>query len=261
MFGKIRSLLGARSEQEFTAPEPTIETIIRPDQSFFAIGDIHGCADKLEKLLLQINTEADPKETIIFLGDAVDRGPDSAATLKTLMTLATGVDREVVVLMGNHERMMLDFIDDPSGRGARWLVNGGIETLESFGIKGVPPRPDAEDALDYADELEAAMPEGMQDWIRALPLHWQSGNVHCVHAGMNPEKSPDAQSERSLIWGHQNFLRHPRTDGICVVHGHTITAEPTICDGRIAVDTGAYRGKPLTAAHITSEGCRFIQAD
>lgn len=259
MFGKLKTLFGARQAPE-EASGPTIETVIAPERSFFAVGDIHGCAAQLDTLMGRIEAEAQGDEAVIFLGDAIDRGPASAQVLERLFAFARDHPGDAVVLMGNHERMMLDFIDDPSGRGARWLVNGGIETLESFGVSGAVPRPDAEEALDLADRLEAALPEGLQDWLRALPLHWQSGNVHCVHAAMNPDKAPGAQSDRSLLWGHPEFLRRPREDGVCVVHGHTIMPEPSVRDGRIALDTGAYRGGKLSAARLQAGDCRFLQA-
>jgi serine/threonine protein phosphatase 1 len=153
--------------------------------------------------------------------------------------------------------MLLDFIDDPLGDGARWLKYGGLDTLASYGIATTAA---TEDALDVANALEMALPDGMLAWLRDLPMRWSSGNVHCVHASMNPDKTPDAQSENALLWGHPSFFVKPRTDGQCVIHGHTIVPEGGMRDGRISIDTGAYRGGALTAVAISDRTAQFITA-
>jgi serine/threonine protein phosphatase 1 len=160
--------------------------------------------------------------------------------------------------MGNHEQMLLEFIDDPVGRGLRWLRNGGTQTLTSFGLKGVTAEANAEDLKEIACAFEAALPDGLQVWLRALPLQWRSGNVVCVHAAMDPAQSPDAQCARAQFWGNDDFFRHPRKDGIWVAHGHKIMKEPTVKDGRIAIDTGAYLTGRLIIAEIVPSGCRFL---
>ncbi len=235
---------------------------LAPAQPLYVIGDVHGSAALIEPLLDRIDadmTEAghgDPH--LVFLGDYVDRGEGSAAVLEHLRRLADDLPGSVTCLMGNHERMMLDFIDDPAGRGANWLANGGLQTLASFGVGGLGARPSLEDMSDAAEALSAALPDGLLDWLRALPLWWQSGNVVCVHAAMNPEKPPEAQDARALLWGHRAFFEAARTDDLWVVHGHTIVREPGITAGRIAVDTGAYHSGRLTAAAITTGTCRFL---
>ncbi|RKF12407.1 serine/threonine protein phosphatase [Roseovarius spongiae] len=235
---------------------------LAPTQPLYAIGDIHGSSALVEPLLARIDADiveaghADPH--LVFLGDYVDRGDGSASVLEHLRALQADLPGSVTCLMGNHERMMLDFLDDPAGRGARWLANGGLQTLASFGVGGIGARPSLEDMSDAAEALHAALPAGLEAWLRALPLWWQSGNVVCVHAAMNPEKPPEAQDNRALLWGHRRFFEIPREDGLWVVHGHTITREPTVAGGRIAVDTGAYHSGRLTAAAITEGGCRFL---
>ncbi|MEM9787642.1 MAG: metallophosphoesterase family protein [Pseudomonadota bacterium] len=257
MFRKLKTLLDVK---EAGAADNSHNTIIAPDRSMYAIGDVHGCDGQLTRLLDQIDADAQGDEPLVFLGDMIDRGPHSAKVLSTLFTLATQRADHVVVLMGNHERMMLDFIDDPSDTGARWLLFGGIDTLNSFGITGLTERPDAEDALEAAHALEAALPSGMLPWLRKLPFSWKNGNVCCVHAAMNPDKPVTEQSEKSLLWGHSQFFRQPRHDGVCVVHGHTIVAKPSIAAGRIAIDTGAYRGGRLSAVRLDPGAWRFLQA-
>lgn len=250
LFGGSRSAIAAE-DTAFSAP-------LSPEQPFYAIGDIHGRDDLLAALLSQLDGEGEAGSPVIFLGDYVDRGPDSAAVLTRLHELALQAPDQVVCLMGNHEKMLLEFIDDPAGRGLRWLRNGGSATLASFGLAGVTDKDDAEDLMDVADAFEGALPDGMQAWLRTLPLQWRSGNVVCVHAAMDPARGPDDQSSRVLLWGHKDFLHRVREDDIWVVHGHTIVKEPEARNGRIAIDTGAYQSGRLTAAEIRTGNCRFL---
>lgn len=258
MFKRLQSMLG-RKPSDVTSVEPSIETEPKPQAPFYAIGDIHGCLKEMDSLMSKIEAE-DINATIVFLGDYIDRGTQSAQILTRLYDLQTTTPDRMICIMGNHERMMLEFIDDPLGRGARWLVNGGIQTLQSFGIKPGKAKPDAEEAMDLADQLEEAMPKGMQSWLRDLPTQWSSGNVHCVHAAMDPTAAPDNQKERHLLWGHREFMTTPREDGECVVFGHVIVPKPDVRDGRIAIDTGAYKSGKLTAVHIDTDSWRFLQS-
>ncbi|QIE45252.1 serine/threonine protein phosphatase [Pseudohalocynthiibacter aestuariivivens] len=234
-----------------------------PDRPLYVIGDVHGRADLIEPLLQSIDADVSAHghtaPLLVFLGDYVDRGEHSDEVLVHLQELSTAMPDEVVCLMGNHEQMMLDFLDDPAGRGARWLVNGGLQTLASFRIGGLGLNSPVEDMADAGDALLAAMPAGMLDWLRTLPRWRQSGNVVCVHAAMNPARAPIDQDERAMLWGHRDFTTTRREDGLWVVHGHTIVKEPEMHNGRIAIDTGAYHSNRLTAAAITSEGCSFLQ--
>lgn len=229
---------------------------LSPDQTFYAIGDIHGCDTLLTDLLTRVEGQKDTASPVVFLGDYVDRGPASAAVLSRLYALSREAPYPIICLMGNHEKMLLEFIDDPVGGGLRWLRNGGIETLKSFGLTGVTAKSDMEDLMEVADAFETALPDGLQAWLRALPLQWRSGNVVCVHAAMDPAREPEDQSSRTLLWGHDDHS--PRTDGIWVVHGHTIVKEPMSKNGRIAVDTGAYQSGRLTAAEIKLGSYQFF---
>ncbi len=245
--------MGKRSDA--AAYNTSTENSLRPDAPFYAVGDIHGCVDLLQVLLGQIGRAAD--EQIVFLGDYIDRGPDSAATLKALYDLSHRRPGKVTFLLGNHEKMMCDFIDDPLGRGARWSQFGGRETLASYGID-IPMTPSSDELLEACDALEAALPSPILPWLRAMPLSWNSGNVWCVHAAMDPERAPDMQRSRTLLWGHKAFLGQRRQDDNCVVHGHTVVQNPSNRNSRIAVDTGAYMTGRLTAAYVSQESCEFI---
>ncbi len=209
---------------------------------------------------MDLLSRIDPNEDqqIVFLGDYVDRGADSAKTLRFLYEVAQRRPDQVVCLMGNHEKMMCEFIDDPLDRGARWLRNGGLATLASFGITGLAEKPTPDRAMEACDQLEAAIPKEVLDWLVDLPLSWHSGNVWCAHAAMDPDAPPQTQRSKTMLWGHPAFLKSPREDGICVVHGHTIVDQPFNANSRIAVDTGAHRTGRLTAAYIAPQTCEFI---
>lgn len=198
----------------------------------------------------------DPK--LVFVGDYIDKGPASAGVLKRLSELSAEFPENVTCLLGNHEQMMLDFLDAPSARYARWFRNGASHTVESFGL-AVPDTEDQADALG-ADLREALGP--LEDWLRALPLQHRSGNLTVVHAGMDPRRDIDDQAARILLWGHPEFLTHARNDGQWVAHGHTVMDLPVYADGRISVDTGAHQTGLLTCAVILPDGTvDFLQTD
>lgn len=221
------------------------------------VGDVHGRADLLDRLLGRIAACCGAGQALVFVGDYIDRGDDSAAVLERLRTLQHDRPGEVICLIGNHEAMMLAFLEAPDAAGPLWLGNGGAHTLASFGIR--PPDPAEAGALGRArDALRAALPAGTEAWLRALPASHRSGNLFVAHAGANPHAPAEAQAEDDLLWGHPDFLEVPRSDGLWVAHGHTICAAPSAADGRIAVDTGAYATHRLTAALISQGDCRFL---
>ena len=233
----------------------------RTEGRVLAMGDLHGRADLMEAALTAAAAEG--PATLVLLGDYVDRGPDAAAVLARAQALAEGRDAvpgldRVVALMGNHERMMLDMLDDPVRHGRRWLRYGGLDTLRSFGIGGLSDLATPPQLRDAADALRTAMPDGQDAWLRALPASWRSGDTFFVHAGLDPAAPPDGQPPKMAIWGHPDFLRMPRTDGLWVVHGHTIVDAPSAEAGRIACDTGAYETGRLTTAVLGEGPVRFL---
>lgn len=259
MFDRLRQFLrGARPDH---APVPFPEgapTILEPDQPFCAIGDVHGCFDLLEPLYTRIRSEFGPDLPVIFLGDLVDRGLSSADTLDFVRNLTETAPASHVALKGNHELMMLDFLHAPADRGHRWLRFGGAETLQSYGIAVLTDDPDQADLERYAFMLHDSAPPGLIHWMDCLPAHWQTGNMHCVHAAMAPDVSVLAQNPKVMIQGHRDFLRKVRRDGQTVVHGHTVVETPYAEGSRVAVDTGAFFTGRLTAAYIAPGECRFI---
>ena len=216
---------------------------LAPERPFYAIGDIHGCYDLLQGLLAQL----EPDIPVICLGDYIDRGPNSAEVLRFLHA-----NPQITCLMGNHEAMLLRFLAAPE-KNAAWLRHGGVETLESFGL--VPQ----EDLGALCDQLTAAMGAELIAWIQGLPTWWQSGNVVLTHAGADPRGAIADQPQDNLIWGHPDFHRLRRADGLWVVHGHVITSAPTQARGRINIDTGAFATGRLTAARVDPAEVRFIE--
>ena len=248
MAGRLGRLFGRREGN--AAPKPIAVDMppIAVDHPFVAIGDIHGCDDLLERLLSKLAVEA-PDAELVFVGDYIDRGEQNAEALRRLMQL-----EDATVLLGNHERMCLDFIDHPEEKGSRWLRYGGLQTLASFGVSGSP-----KDSVGLRDGLVAAMGEEMINWLRDLPLSYSNGNIHVVHAGADPEKPIEAQSEKALIWGHRRFGKQPRRDKFWVVHGHTIVDMPQVSRGVVSIDTGAYATGRLSAAIFAGNDVQFIQ--
>lgn len=252
----LRQFLPGKAGSEATLSAPP-----RPTPPVCIIGDIHGRADLLEAMLLLIGKE--PKAAtarLIFVGDLIDRGPDSAAVLSRVRQLVDYAPDRVICLMGNHERMMLDFLDDPT-EANRWLRHGAVETLASLGVQGRAEgdTPDAR-LQSLADALRDALPDGMEPWLRALPLWWQEGSLVAVHAGIEPDLPMEAQTAAAFLWGHPDFLLKPRTDGLWLAHGHIVVKTASAEAGRIAVDTGAWESGRLTAAWLDADGLKFIEA-
>ncbi|WP_136443319.1 metallophosphoesterase [Pacificoceanicola onchidii] len=239
------------SQTEFAAP-------IAPEAPFYAVGDLHGCDALFERLLIQLEKDAHPSARFICVGDYVDRGDDSARLLQRLHLLEKSAGGMMVCLMGNHERMLLDFLDDPPARGFRWQRNGGLQTLASYGLRGVPETGSETEWVTLSQKLRAKMGEDLVDWLRDLPLHWQSGNVAVTHAGADPELPIKAQGEKELLWGRSGFFNKVRSDGTWVAYGHIITRKPKAEQGRIPLDTGAYATGQLTAALIEPGSVRYI---
>jgi serine/threonine protein phosphatase 1 len=248
----LRGILGSKPKQTVTKG---FSHPIAPDQPFLAIGDIHGRADLLERLEQIILNEA-PGLPAVFVGDYIDRGENSARVIELLMSSSQTGDQPVFCLKGNHEEMCLRFLDEPLTYGERWLKYGGLQTLASYGVRPAGSDPTA---LKRArDDLALAMGDAAIDWLRSRPTMWRSGNVCVTHAGADPSRPLESQSERALLWGHKDFAEKPRADGQWVVYGHVITDRPSATRGRIAVDTGAYATGRLTAALISQESVRFL---
>lgn len=236
------------------SPDPEMPPLPRLDRPVCIVGDIHGRADLLERMLALTGTG--PATRLIFVGDYIDRGPESAKVLTRLHDLST--TGRAVCLMGNHERMLLDAIDRPEAAAQRWLLNGGDATLASLGVSGrLPGDTEAERMAALARQIRAGLPAGCEQWLRRLPLWWRDRGLAVVHAGADPALPIEHQAEASLLWGHRRFGQ-PRADGLWIAHGHVVVAEPKADAGRIALDTGAWSTGRLTAAWIEAGQLRFV---
>ncbi|MBM6592887.1 metallophosphoesterase family protein [Microvirga pudoricolor] len=198
----------------------------------YAIGDIHGRHDLLVRLLSDIAAHADGRNhRVICLGDYIDRGPDSAGVLGTLMTLQSSRPGEVVCLMGNHEAMLLEAMSDLRAA-TLWIMNGGDATLASYGVSS-----------------PQAVPTAVTEWLATLPAAFQDNRHYFVHAGFRPGRRIDKQSRTDMLWIREAFLDRDYDFGKHVAHGHTPSADfrPDNRPFRTNLDTGAVFGGPLTA--------------
>ncbi|MEP2095081.1 MAG: metallophosphoesterase [Paracoccaceae bacterium] len=247
MFGWLKNQFNERGSISWDPPQP--------DEPIYVVGDIHGQIHLLDRLLAKMGSE----HRIVFVGDYVDRGRHSAKVLRRLFALSTDSAFPITCLLGNHEAMMLGFLRDPV-MNSSWLRHGGRQTIASFGLPGIPQRSDERALLATRDHLAEFMGDGMIRWLRTLPSVFQSGNLAVVHAAADPTVSIPEQKADRLTWGHPDFGRVARKDGIWIAHGHTIVEEAVAVDGIISVDTGAYATDRLTAAFVTSDDVEFICA-
>jgi serine/threonine protein phosphatase 1 len=224
--------------------DPFTDIPVAPFSPFRAVGDVHGRDDLLAPLLGQLLEEDKP---VVLVGDYIDRGADSAAVLERLYLARD--DTRLICLRGNHEEMMLKFLKRPRRIGRIWLSYGGLATLESFGITGYSPLASPEELVSASRDLADALGE-KQTWLSKLPYWWQSGNVSVMHAGADPRTPLEQQLRKTFAWGHPASGSAARSDGQWVIHGHRQVKKVNVADGRIAIDTGAYKTGRLTAVEI-----------
>ncbi|MFZ4409792.1 MAG: metallophosphoesterase family protein [Paracraurococcus sp.] len=223
-----------------------------PGLRVYAIGDVHGCADRLGALHAMIARDARARPAdhvvLIHLGDYVDRGEDSAGVLERLLAPCPVPGAEVVNLLGNHEVMMLDACDPRSAAGALpfWLENGGAATLASYRAAPEDPAP------------WEAIPREHLALLRGCALRWAAGDYLFVHAGVRPGIPLDRQDPFDLIWIREPFLSFEGDLPQIVVHGHTPAAAPAVRPHRIGIDTGACFGGALTCLVLEGQRLRFL---
>ncbi|HEY0303177.1 MAG TPA: metallophosphoesterase family protein [Rhizomicrobium sp.] len=223
----------------------------------YAVGDIHGCLAELNALLAKIEDDAAGyagKRQIVFLGDYVDRGPDSRGVIERILGLH---DRsQARAIRGNHDQFLLDFLDEPM-LFRQWRDYGGRETLVSYGVS--PPLFDDEKAFAAArDAFRDALPPRHLAFLRGLDYAIEIGGFYFVHAGVRPGIALAQQARADLLSIRDDFLLSDSDFGRVVVHGHTPTEGPVRRANRIGVDTGAYATGRLTAAVLEGTSCRFL---
>ncbi len=215
----------------------------------YAIGDVHGRLDCLDALIAQTDDESTGAQ-IILLGDLIDRGPQSRGVVERAMEL--GSTRGAVLLMGNHEEVLIKAWEGDA-QAARLLHRiGGRATLLSYGVDA-----DAYDRADI-DELlmliATAIPAEHIQFLRRGADQYQVGDYLFVHAGIRPGVELARQAGTDLRWIRDEFLDDARQHDAMIVHGHTVTASPDLRANRIGIDTGAFATGRLTALGL--EGTR-----
>lgn len=228
---------------------PALLPPVLPDERrVYAIGDVHGCLAELNELLAAIDADGEARgaarTTLIFIGDLVDRGPDSAGVIERVLQLIDD-GRDVRVLAGNHEEIFAGALAGDAKLLRLFVRVGGHETALSYGIDAL-----AYERADY-DELLALLqdhvPERHRRFLEALEDSIVLGDYLFVHAGVRPGIPLTEQSRDDLRWIRAPFLEHDRFLGKLVVHGHTIAGEVERRPHRIGIDTGAYVTGRLTA--------------
>lgn len=230
-------------------------------QPTYAIGDIHGQIDHLHQALELIEADGGQDAKIVFLGDYVDRGPDSRGVIELLSTgIAAG--RNWTALLGNHDRMFKWFLEDTPRHdphmkvGYHWLHPklGGIETLESYGV-----------ILNETDRLEqvheaalAKVPGSHIAFLNSLPTYHLAEPCLFVHAGIRPGKNLGAQHENDLVWIRDPFLTHTEPFPWLVIHGHTALQHATHFGNRVDLDGGTGFGRPLHPAVIEGRDVQLL---
>ena len=220
----------------------------------YAVGDSHGCADRLLALHEQIAFHAadspPARILLIHLGDYVDRGPDSAGVIRMLRRPPPVPGAAVVNLNGNHEQMMLAALDRRAAEEVVgfWLDNGGGATLGSYGA-------DEDDLRSWA-----AVPEEDLRFMRELRPSLALGGYFFAHAGIRPDLPLDRQDIMDLAWIREPFLSWRGRLPAVVVHGHTPSDGPEVLPHRIGIDTGAVYGGPLTCAVLEGDRVGFLLA-
>ena len=235
-------------------------------QMLFAIGDIHGHADELMAMHTVMRSEIDSQtefqHSIVYLGDYIDRGPDSKRTLEIL---SSGIGRKVdeVFLVGNHDQYLIELISlDPSLD--RYFINfwfekGGVATMRSLGVTGYGRLLDANDLQELQARCVSALGSNLVAFLKRLkPVH-KNGDYVFVHAGIDPSVKLEDQEFADLLLIREPFLScsaswsHP----FCVVHGHSISM-PSVHSHRVSVDAGCNKNGALCAVQIKEDLLRFI---
>jgi serine/threonine protein phosphatase 1 len=266
--GLFKSWFGRREaaqKSDLGAVESSDSARLGPNCVAYAIGDIHGMSDLLDELLQKIHDDrvnfvGDAQ--LIFLGDMIDRGLESRSVLETIFHLKESKQNafNVQVLKGNHEHMLLSFIDNPEKNGKYWLQHGGVATLNSFGVHA-PQQPGAKQLRYLRDEFVSRLENEKLVWLEQLPLTFTLDDYFFCHASINAAKSLQDQTDADLLWSR----RFPRdSDGPMekiIVHGHEPVPKPLIEKYHINVDTGAYVTGCLTALKLVGNQRQFISVN
>jgi serine/threonine protein phosphatase 1 len=223
-------------------------------QRIYAIGDVHGCLDRLAAVHEQIAEDLAMRpvdiSVLVHLGDYVDRGLDSAQVVDWLSGGAPVPVTKIVNLMGNHEDMMLQALPGTDKEASNtWLANGGADSLMSWEITRKVP----------TTEWASLIPAEHQTFLRDLKISFRYGGYLFVHAGIRPGVPLERQERHDLLWIREPFLSWKHSHDVIVVHGHTPRHEPDVRSNRIGIDTGAVMGGVLTCLVLEEKRLGFIR--
>ncbi len=235
------------------------------DTILYAIGDLHGHLDEHNILYAILENEIakrpEKKHVIIYLGDYVDRGPDSYRLISRLIKIRDSDSPAThIFLKGNHENSFIGYMDSPLSW-TRWLDYGGMDTAESYGITFDSDIliPSEHEALQQ--KLLQNVPPDHYSFLNTLETKYIARDYAFVHAGIHPEIPLAEQVEGDLIFIREPFLSWPHPYEKCIVHGHTITREPHITLNRIGIDTGLFKHGILTCAIFEENAVSLLQID
>jgi serine/threonine protein phosphatase 1 len=215
----------------------------------FAIGDIHGCPGELGALLDALPLERG--DTVCFVGDYIDRGPDSRRVIDLLLQAGRRTDARWVFLKGNHEDMCLAFLGRGGHWGESWMANGGAAAVRSYGV----------DARSEPAVVEGAIPESHLAFFEALQRSFRWNGYLLVHAGIRPGVPWADQTDDDLFWIREEFLLHPHSLPETVVFGHTPARQPIVhLPYKIGIDTGLVYGGALTALELPDQVLHQVAA-
>lgn len=225
-----------------------------PGRRVYAIGDVHGCDERLAALHAVIAEDAVRRPCdfalLVHIGDYVDRGPDSRGVVARLATGDPVPGVATVNLMGNHEQTMLDALAGEGAAMTDWMFNGGGAALRSWGGDPEAPR----------DTWVRAVPACHLVFLRNLALSHREGGYLFVHAGVRPGVPLEDQNRQDMLSIRQAFLFSEADFGVVVVHGHTPKSDPVVRGNRIGIDTGAVYGGRLTCAVLEADRVAFLYA-
>ena len=245
----------------FNTRDEAPATYVPEGQRFYTIGDIHGSLDLLQDLHTRILADAADvpegiEKTIIYLGDYVDRGPDSKGVIDLFLSdPLPGFER--VHLMGNHEEMFLAFLDQ-AAFGEAWFSAGGGATVRSYGIAIEGSSLRAERYQEIRDAFQGAVPAPHIRFLSTLRMSYEVGNCLFVHAGIRPGRNLADQIPRDLLWIKEPFTRSKIDHGRVIVHGHSSRKRPERRANRINLDTRAWQTKRLTCLILEGTTQRFL---
>ncbi len=250
---KFRSLFKREAPPSYRLPEGV---------RIYAIGDIHGCLDLLKRLEDRIEHSARDcglNAGVIFLGDYIDRGPDSKGVIEHLSG-GSFAGLPAAHLLGNHEDILLEAMAQPA-LVRDWLRWGGMATLASYGV-ALPAHLDPmERDQEIARAMSDALPPHHRSFLEGLEVKYRVGDYLFVHAGIRPGRPLDKQSRHDMLTIREPFLSSNKTMPARVVHGHSVAFEAQVTANRIGIDTGAYATGRLSAAMLESDQYEILSVE